>query len=502
MRRTVYFLFILSVVVTLLLYQTHLSTIHLIPKINSVSKPSETTHKTLPIVDIGVLQDLDVDFLPNFKNPCWFEARDTTDEDRVKVIGTPSWKSSSGKRLQSEVNSDVVLQCLPYFFLIGQPKCGTTDIFHRINIHPDVVEPKVKGPHWWSRKRFGPPFAKTPVTLTEYMKIFNSTLIGETEETEASHMLPFSHHVSKKITGDGSTSTLWDSSPTMRYLQNILTSRPNQAVIQRLLAMRNNNKSKHFDVKNVMQFDEYQYVIKTPVIYRRKKDSDDKRENNEDDSYDKVKKNTADRREKDNDGDDDKGIVLPFTVADVIHSVLPKSQIIVVVREPIARLYSSYLFFKKAMDLSPQHFDECVKYSVEKWKECTTLYSDRTCAYNKTLQNTLKVRLYNGLYSVFLQDWLRVFPQQQVLVVRMEDYHTNVTQTLHTIYTHLGLRPLTDEEEKKVIISPVLNKNKRKGQIGQILNSTIQVLEKFYQPYNRQLSHILGNSKFMWKDIH
>ncbi|KAK3866730.1 hypothetical protein Pcinc_027766 [Petrolisthes cinctipes] len=482
MRRTVCLLFMLSVVVTLLLYQTNLSTIHLIPRINSVSKPSETTHKTLPIVDIGVLQDLDVDFLPNFKNPCWFEARDTTDEDRVKVIGTPPKKFSSGKRLPSEVNSDVVLQCLPYFFLIGQPKCGTTDIFHRINIHPDVVEPKVKGPHWWSRKRFGPPFAKKPVTLTEYLKIFNSTLIGETEETEAfPHMPPFSHHVSKKITGDGSTSTLWDSSPTMRYLQTILTSRPNQAVIQRLLAMRNNNKSKHFDVKNVMRFDEYQYVKKTPVIYRRKKDSDDS-----DDGGD----------------DDDKGIVLPFTVADVIHSVLPKAQIIVVVREPIARLYSSYLFFKKATDLSPQHFDECVKYSVEKWKECTTLYSDRTCAYNKTLQNTLKVRLYNGLYSMFLQDWLRVFPQQQVLVVRMEDYHTNVTQTLHTIYTHLGLRPLTDEEEKKVLISPVLNKNKRKSQIGQILNSTIQVLQKFYQPYNRQLSHILRNSKFMWKDIH
>lgn len=48
-----------------------------------------------------------------------------------------------------------VLQCLPYFFLIGQPKCATTDIFYRIGCHPDVAEPPLKGPHWWSRKRFG-----------------------------------------------------------------------------------------------------------------------------------------------------------------------------------------------------------------------------------------------------------------------------------------------------------------------------------------------------------
>lgn len=31
------------------------------------------------------------------------------------------------------------------------------------------------------------------------------------------------------------------------------------------------------------------------------------------------------------------GIVLPFTVADVIHSVLPKSRIIAVIREPVSR---------------------------------------------------------------------------------------------------------------------------------------------------------------------
>lgn len=49
------------------------------------------------------------------------------------------------------------------------------------------------------------------------------------------------------------------------------------------------------------------------------------------------------------------------------------------------------------------------------------------------------VRLYNGLYSVFLCDWLKVFPREQVLVVRMEDYHQDMVSSLATIYNHLGL---------------------------------------------------------------
>lgn len=49
------------------------------------------------------------------------------------------------------------------------------------------------------------------------------------------------------------------------------------------------------------------------------------------------------------------------------------------------------------------------------------------------------VRLYNGLYSIYIKDWLQVFPQEQVLVLRMEDYQNNMNKTLEEIYNHLGL---------------------------------------------------------------
>ncbi|XP_030837200.1 carbohydrate sulfotransferase 15-like [Strongylocentrotus purpuratus] len=56
-------------------------------------------------------------FLDNFKNPCW-------------------------------VRDGAELNCLPYFYVIGMYKCGTTDIWTKIVDHPDCVDVP-KEPHWW-----------------------------------------------------------------------------------------------------------------------------------------------------------------------------------------------------------------------------------------------------------------------------------------------------------------------------------------------------------------
>lgn len=51
-------------------------------------------------------------FLSGFKNPCWYK---TDDYDGVQN-----------------------LICLPYAYILGQPKCGTSDLFERLKSHPDV----------------------------------------------------------------------------------------------------------------------------------------------------------------------------------------------------------------------------------------------------------------------------------------------------------------------------------------------------------------------------
>lgn len=63
-----------------------------------------------------------------FKNPCHCMFWEEGDEDQCYYTG-----------------------CLPYFYLIGAPKSGTTDLWFNINAHPDILKLE-KEPHWWTKQ--------------------------------------------------------------------------------------------------------------------------------------------------------------------------------------------------------------------------------------------------------------------------------------------------------------------------------------------------------------
>ncbi|KAK7476399.1 hypothetical protein BaRGS_00032324 [Batillaria attramentaria] len=67
------------------------------------------------------------DYIPGSKNPCW----NSSTEDSLPQ-----------------------LNCLPYFFLAGVSKCGSTDIFSRLTEHPQVMITKQKEPRWFDIRRY------------------------------------------------------------------------------------------------------------------------------------------------------------------------------------------------------------------------------------------------------------------------------------------------------------------------------------------------------------
>ncbi|KAK7471388.1 hypothetical protein BaRGS_00035940 [Batillaria attramentaria] len=73
-----------------------------------------------PMKEYDLLQLGPFPFFNNFRNPCWYEE-----------------------------NSSLGMSCLPYFYLAGFPKCGTTDLWNRICMHPDVARPAHKEPGWF-----------------------------------------------------------------------------------------------------------------------------------------------------------------------------------------------------------------------------------------------------------------------------------------------------------------------------------------------------------------
>lgn len=36
------------------------------------------------------------------------------------------------------------LRCIPYFHILGVSKCGTTDLYHRLSKHPQMLESRNK----------------------------------------------------------------------------------------------------------------------------------------------------------------------------------------------------------------------------------------------------------------------------------------------------------------------------------------------------------------------
>ena len=101
----------------------------------------------------------------NYRNPCWEEdlPKQPYDEnffinedfDFQRELGksleqfTKYWKTKllSGRKER--------LRCLPYFYILGFAKCGTTDLHDALIKHPQIVDPVIKENQWWAKGRTG-----------------------------------------------------------------------------------------------------------------------------------------------------------------------------------------------------------------------------------------------------------------------------------------------------------------------------------------------------------
>lgn len=146
------------------------------------------------------------------------------------------------------------------------------------------------------------PYAAQPSPFSEYVNFFNASKIQEGKEKSGELQGPWEH---PRITGDGSTSTLWDSSQAMNYLHHIITTNKHRNITEVMLSRRNGAIT-FPDSENVsnIHYSDYEQIKISGTI-----------------------QSSAAQ----------KGVVLPFTVADTIHLVLPMSRIIAVFREPISR---------------------------------------------------------------------------------------------------------------------------------------------------------------------
>nr|KAG5693862.1 hypothetical protein BaRGS_009918 [Batillaria attramentaria] len=133
-----------------------------------------------------------------------------------------------------------------------------------------------------------------------------------------------------------------------------------------------------------------------------------------------------------------KGLKEPVVLTPhLMKHVYPDPKFIVILRDPVNRLYSDYVFL--GYGLSPEKFRIDVPRALDMMEKCLKINTTRQCVFSNDTYVNLPMRLHIGMYSVFMKEWLAVFPRDRFYILRTEDYQANMKEHLRRIYKFLDV---------------------------------------------------------------
>ncbi|KAK7479376.1 hypothetical protein BaRGS_00029368 [Batillaria attramentaria] len=162
----------------------------------------------------------------------------------------------------------------------------------------------------------------------------------------------------------------------------------------------------------------------------------------------------------------------------------------------LKELYSDYVFL--GYGLSPEKFRIDVPRALDMMEKCLKINTTRQCVFSNDTYVNLPMRLHIGMYSVFMKEWLAVFPRDRFYILRTEDYQANMKEHLRRIYKFLDVEPLSDKSLDEIVNKTRRHVTQRKVNLTDMYPDTRELLTKFYSPYNRELAKILEDPGYLW----
>ena len=113
--------------------------------------PSPFQHRVITFASSEIFPALEPQHLiTKLKNPCWFEKSQSGRKklSRQSYSKNPYYRMVSwyfhqlvSKSVERDNTTfkDARLRCAPYFYITGVPKCGTTELYHLLRTHPDIL---------------------------------------------------------------------------------------------------------------------------------------------------------------------------------------------------------------------------------------------------------------------------------------------------------------------------------------------------------------------------
>ena len=171
----------------------------------------------------------------------------------------------------------------------------------------------------------------------------------------------------------------------------------------------------------------------------------------------------------------------PWT-AKRISSYFPNAKIIIVLRNPVDKTYSHYNMATIEWN-EKRSFEEIIAKEIAEFKK--TKYEDKDDFYFSTVVE--KSYLARSFYQEQLEIWFKLFPKNQILIIKSEDLSNKTLEVLQDVFTFLTLPEyeIKDVTRHRVSSRSKMNSNSRK------------ILIEFFKPYNQRLYEFLDRD-FGW----
>lgn len=209
----------------------------------------------------------------------------------------------------------------------------------------------------------------------------------------------------------------------------------------------------------------------------------------------------------------------------ILSEVLPDSKYVIIMRNPVDRLYSAFwfschsdrnatLFLQNLSHPGPDIFHERISSKVKQFVKCSRTYplavcmSDIRYSYHSQSDSLStfkcgKTPLESAFYYFHIQRWLSVIPRKNFVFLTMEELSADIDLVEEKIITLLGPLPhhLTLRDEGLSVCNKITHfqSSYREDPRLHMRADTRKMLTELYRPYNQMLANLLGEDKFLWE---
>ncbi|MEB3340185.1 tetratricopeptide repeat protein [Okeania sp.] len=159
-----------------------------------------------------------------------------------------------------------------------------------------------------------------------------------------------------------------------------------------------------------------------------------------------------------------------------IFHFFPKIKLILILRNPVDRAVSHY-YHQVRLNQEFRSCEIALNSQLEKLRQISNPY----------YWNYAGDYIAAGVYVEFLKKWLAIFPREQLLILKSEEFYSNPKNTMKQVFNFLDL------PDYEIPNYPKLNA----GSYSSISESLRQKLNDYFQIHNQRLEEYLG-MKFNW----